>query len=116
MSKGQYLSVFQRLTNGVMHSLGLDDRGALRTASEPWTGLEAVDLSTTDALYTSVTGWPRSIRITGAGNVKVDCKKGDGAANAGLVIGVTDFDQLDLSCVTKIYKIGTTATGLFVGF
>jgi hypothetical protein len=115
--KAQYLSAFRRFADGaVLAMFGLDDRGALRTASEPWSGLETVDLSSADAVYTSATGWPRSIRATAAGNVKVDCLKGDGTAQTGLVIAVTDFENLPLSHVTKIWKVGTTATGLFVGF
>ncbi len=114
--KGQFISALQRLTNGATRALGIDDRGSLRTASEPWTGFEKADVSGGDLTYTSATGFPRSIRATAAGNIKVDCLKGDGTAQTGLVIAVTDFENLPLGGVTKIYQSGTTATGLFAGY
>jgi lysophospholipase L1-like esterase len=50
--KAQFIAGLQRLEDGAVGLLALDDRGSLRTASEPWTGLEALALVSSRPLGT----------------------------------------------------------------
>jgi hypothetical protein len=77
-------------------------------ASGPATGSDAVDLSSTDRTYTGP--FPYALYCEGAGNVKFDGVDGTTdtwAVPANFVIPVA---------VAKVYKTGTTATGLHALF
>lgn len=82
--------------------------------SDPIGSAAAVDLSSTDATYTS---FPSCLYVGVAGDVKVDMA--GGATFGGTATGIT-FTAMPVGWhpirVKKIYKVGTSADKLMVGW
>jgi hypothetical protein len=76
--------------------------------STSYTNAQAVDLSSTDWTAAALTS-AQALVAGAAGNVKVDTQGG----STGVVIAVAAGVPIPLR-VVKIYKTGTTATGIAV--
>lgn len=87
----------------------VDRSGALHVTSAPAVAHDPVDLSSTDKTY-AAGAEPRGIWVNGAGDVKVDGFKYDGTAVTGTVFTMESAGALPVGRVSKVWKVGTTAT------
>jgi len=76
--------------------------------SGPYYGGEAVDISSTDHTISGANA-SRGVYITTGGNIKVAMVEGQDLT----ITGVPDDTTLPLA-VTKVYRTGTTASGMFL--
>lgn len=84
-----------------------DSTGRISSTTAPARRLEAVDLASTDWTPSAAFGpEARALCVGGAGTVKVD------GADYGTGVTLTLTAGEHAISVTKVYKVGTTATGI----
>lgn len=90
----------------------------LSTADQPYTGIRYVDISSTDYTVVQVGGkWPRGLDVGQGGTLKIDVIDPDGSTtNTITLAGVPDGYRLPASVIRKIYKTGTSAASMMLGW